>query len=139
MSTVSAVRIVNINTVTYGNTIVGAREVQIEVDKGEHVPILKEGLLYPSGIENLGTRDCPVRGRVSWEQSTTNALALLNLTPANLAIAVKTAGGGTQTITIANVRFTRLTTMLNLQRFSVPALEFVAYSTAGTALPISAA
>ena len=25
------------------------------------------------------------------------------------------------------------------QRFSVPALEFVAYSTAGTALPISAA
>jgi hypothetical protein len=138
MAETAAVRIVNIVSVTHNNTYEGVREVQYEANYGENLPILVEGKLYPSGLENVGTPGFPVSGRVVFEQDCVNMLLLLASATASLVIvAKKAAGAGNETITIANVTFTRLSMALNLQGIARPSVEFVAYSADGTAFPVS--
>ena len=145
MPDVAAVRITNIVSVTQGsNTYKGVRSVDIITDKGTLAPIIEEGNLYATGLENLGLGDFPVTGRANYETDTDEVLAMLAEANASLVIVYKVAGGGAnKTITIVNHEFRRKTSPLRLGslsgQFVQVSVEGVAYSANSNTLPISVA
>ena len=145
MPDVSTVRITNIVSVTQGtNTYKGVRSVDVIADAGQLAPILEEGDLYPTGLENLGMADFPVTTRCNFETDTDVMLQMIAEAVGSLVIVYKVAGGGAnKTITISNHKFRRKTTPLALGastgRFVTTSIEGVAYSADGDTLPIAVA
>lgn len=138
MPSVAAVRLHNIISVTQGDTYLGVRSVTISADAGKLMPILDEGKLYPAGMENVGTPELPVTTQVTFETDASAMLALLGQAKANLVIVLKkVAGGGNQTITIANHKFNRISQAQSLQDFGKPTISGGAHSSDGDALPIA--
>jgi hypothetical protein len=139
MAETAAVRLTNIVSVTHGTqTYKGVRSVNFNVDPGRYVPILEEGKLYPTGLENVGVPEFPVTGELVFEQSTTNLLVLQAAAAGSLVVVLsKAAGAGNETITITGCKFGRMGVSQSLQDFGRPSISFVAYSAAGTALPIA--
>lgn len=139
MADVAAVRLTNIVSITQGsNKYIGVRSVTIAADKGNLLPILPEGVLYPTGAENVGMSDFPVRTNVEFEQDMANMIALQAEAVGSLVIVFKSAGGGgNKTVTIANHQFRGPSINQGLQSFGRPSISGVAYSADGATLPIS--
>lgn len=141
MVEVAHVRVINIVSVAQGaNTYKGVRSVSLSVNDGQYIAKLAEGMLYPTGMDNVGTPDFPVRTSITFEQSPDNVLDLLAEAAGSLVITVKVDGGGeNQVITIVNHKFERPTTPFALQSPGVATITGFAYSANGTTLPISVA
>ena len=140
MADVAAVRLTNIVTVTQGSNVYkGVRSFSIQTDAGVLRPILEEGNQYVTGVENLGLSDFPVRTQMVFEQDAVNMIAALAEANASLVIVVKkAAGAGNETITIVNHQFKSISQPQSLQDVGRQAINGVAYSADGAALPISA-
>lgn len=141
MADVVAIRLKNIVSITQGsNKYEGIRSVTISGDKGSLVPILKEGDLYPTGSELVGTPNFPITTSVEFEQDVENIFALMAEAKGSLVIVYQAASGvGTKTVTIANHEFSNVNTNQGLQGFGRPSANGVAHATAGSgnALPIA--
>lgn len=136
MADVAAVRITNIKTVTQGTSVYkGIRSVTITADKGQLLPILVEGNLYPTGAINAGTREFPVTTNFVVESGII-AAALLAEASASCVI-VFSSDGGDKTLTIANHQFRNVNQNQALQALGQVSVSGVAYSADGTALPIA--
>jgi hypothetical protein len=141
MADIAAVRLTNIKSVTQGsNKYIGVRSVTIRAEKGRLLPILPEGLKYPTGTENVGMPDHPVTTSIVFETDAGVMIAMLAEAVGSLVIVYAQSGGGAdKTITIANHQFKGFSHSQNLQDFGKPSIEGVAHSADGSALPISSA
>lgn len=141
MATVVAIRLKNIVSITQGSNVYeGVRSVGITGDKGALTPILKEGDLYPTGSELVGTPNFPITTSVEFEQDVENIFALLAEAKASLVVVYQAASGvGTKTVTITNHEFSQNNFNQQLQSFGRPGISGVAHATpgAGNALPIA--
>ena len=139
MADVVAVRITNIVSITQGsNKYIGVRSVTVTAEIGALKPVLVEGHLYPTDMENVGTPDFPVGLGVVFEQDGANMLALMAEAKASCVVVYKAAAGGSnKTMTIANNKFRNMSHSQNLQDFGRPSVNSVAHSSDGSTLPIS--
>lgn len=138
MATVNAIRIKNIVSFAHGSdTYKGIRSVQIQVNKGNVVPVLNEGLQYATSAENLGTDQFPVTGSVEFE-SAAIMMTLLAAAKGTTVIVGKADGSNAdQTFTISNNQFNQASQNQVLQQFGRLTLQFAAHSADGAALPLA--
>jgi len=141
MADVSSIRLTNIVSVTQGaNKYIGVRSVNINVSKGNLLPIDEEGYLYVQGAENVGTPEFPVTTQVVFEQDHGNMLDLVAESNGDLVVVFTQSGGGAnKTLTISNHEFRDFGHPQNRRDFGRPSVNGVAYSSDGSALPIAMA
>lgn len=133
------VKINNIVSVTHNSTAQpGIISAEININKGQHIPNLDEGVLYPTGVDNVGTAEFPVTGSLTLEDMST-VVSLLAAAAATLVITGKAHGANANKIyTISNAFFTDDRASLQRQRDGQVTINFAAYAaTGGTTLPIA--
>ncbi len=139
MAIVATRRIKNIVSTVFGaNTIKGILTVNLNVMKGKVEPTMDEGMTFPTGSEILGGSEFPVTGSLVYENEPEALMDMLVAGVEDLVITFKPDGADDNRIcTISNVQFTRTSVSQNRNDFGKPQIEFVAFSTDGTSLPIA--
>lgn len=117
----------------------GIRSVTLDVNEGEYLPDHDEGVKYPTGADNVGTREgqWPVSGEVESE----DANAILGLISAARDDSVVTGqahgSNANQVFTISNAKYQSVNNQIQRQRDGMYRARFHAFSDDGDALPLT--